>query len=70
MSYEQIQHHFIAEKQIESWGKAIVPTLSMELQKEFPGIGGFSTNNLWLMAQFYIEYQSVEFLVPLVREIS
>ncbi|MDO9153038.1 MAG: PDDEXK nuclease domain-containing protein [Paludibacter sp.] len=60
----------IAEKQSENWGKAIVPTLSNELQNEFPGIGGFSVGNLWLMAQFYSEYQAVEFLVPLVREIS
>lgn len=60
----------IAEKQSENWGKAIVPTLSAELQKEFPGIGGFSTTNLWLMVQFYNEYQSVEILQPLVGEIS
>ena len=31
----------ISEKQAESWGKAIVPTLSKELQQEFPGIKGF-----------------------------
>jgi predicted nuclease of restriction endonuclease-like (RecB) superfamily len=60
----------IAEKQTENWGKAIVPTLAKELQAEFPGISGFSVGNLWLMAQFYTEYQSVKFLVPLVREIS
>ena len=60
----------IAEKQSENCGKAIVPTLSKELQNEFPGIGGFSVGNLWLMAQFYAEYHAVEFLVPLVREIS
>ena len=60
----------IAEKQSESWGKSIVPTLSKELQNEFPGVGSFSTTNLWLMAQFYSEYQSVENLQPLVREIS
>lgn len=60
----------IAEKQSESWGKSIVPTLSKELQNEFPGVGGFSTTNLWLMVQFYAEYQSVENLQPLVGEIS
>jgi predicted nuclease of restriction endonuclease-like (RecB) superfamily len=60
----------IVEKQAESWGKAIVPTLSLELQKEFPGISGFSVSNLWLMAQFYTEYHGVENLEPLVREIS
>lgn len=60
----------ISEKQNESWGKAIVPTLAKELQQEFPGVGGFSVGNLWLMAQFYSEYQADENLVPLVREIS
>jgi predicted nuclease of restriction endonuclease-like (RecB) superfamily len=47
-----------------------VPKLSKELQNEFLGIGGFSTTNLWLMAQFYSEYQDVEVLQPLVGEIS
>ncbi|HEV7351183.1 PDDEXK nuclease domain-containing protein [Telluribacter sp.] len=60
----------IADRQAESWGKTLVPTLSRELQKEFPGVGGFSEGNLWLMAQFYSEYQGVINLVPLVREIS
>ncbi|HEY5507152.1 MAG TPA: PDDEXK nuclease domain-containing protein, partial [Paludibacter sp.] len=60
----------ISEKQALGWGKAIVPTLSKELQKEFLSMNGFSVGNLWLMAQFYTEYQLDEKLVPLVREIS
>jgi len=60
----------ISEKQSESWGKSIVQKLSEELQKEFPGITGFSTTNLWLMSQFYTEYQGIEDLQPLVGEIS
>ncbi len=60
----------ISEKQKEGWGKSIAPRLSKELQKEFPGVGGFSVGNLWLMAQFYDEYQPGINLVPLVREIS
>lgn len=60
----------ITEKQVKSWGKAVVPTLSAELQQEFPGVGGFSTTNLWLMAQFYDEYHTDENLQPLVGEIS
>jgi predicted nuclease of restriction endonuclease-like (RecB) superfamily len=60
----------IAEKQAESWGKSVVPTLSVELQKEFPDAGGFSGSNLWFMAQFYTEYHDVANLEPLVREIS
>ncbi len=60
----------ISEKQIESWGKSIVPNLSKELQKEFPEVSGFSVTNLWLMAQFYSEYHAIENLQPLVGEIS
>ena len=60
----------ITEKQTENWGKSVVATLSKELQKEFPKISGFSEANLWLMSQFYTEYQPVEILEPLVREIS
>jgi predicted nuclease of restriction endonuclease-like (RecB) superfamily len=60
----------ISEKQEENWGKSIVPVLSKELQSEFPGISGFSERNIWLMTQFYNEYNGVEFLQPLVAEIS
>lgn len=60
----------ISEKQSVGWGKAIVPILSNELQKEFPKMSGFSVGNLWLLAQFYSEYHTDINLVPLVREIS
>jgi predicted nuclease of restriction endonuclease-like (RecB) superfamily len=47
-----------------------VETLSEDLQKEFPGISGFSARNIWYMQQFYTEYQGNEFLQPLVAEIG
>ena len=40
----------------KGWGKSIVEILSKELQKEFPGVQGFSARNLWLMRNFYLEY--------------
>ena len=60
----------ISEKQKLGWGKAIVPTLSKELQNEFPTITGFSTTNIWYMVQFYNEYYNDQNLQPLVGEIS
>ncbi len=60
----------IAEKQAVGWGKAIVPTLSKELQREFPEMTGLSTTNLWYMVQFYNEYKDDSNLQPLVGEIS
>lgn len=60
----------ITEKQKDGWGKSIVPKLSFELQKEFPGITGFSASNLWYMSRIYSGYQGNTNLQPLVVEIS
>lgn len=60
----------LSEKQSLGWGKSVVETLSKDIQKEFPGIKGFGSRNLWYMVQFYSEYQSNEFLQPLVAETS
>ena len=61
----------IAQRQeYEGWGKSVVERLSDDLQREFPGIKGFSVQNLWYMRQFYQEYHDNEKLQPLVGEIS
>lgn len=52
------------------WGKSIVETLAADLQKEFPGIQGFSAQNLWRMKQFFQAYVDNAKLSPLVREIG
>ena len=61
----------IVEKQKEAgWGKSIVEKLANDLQIEFPGIQGYSTQNLWRMRQLYETYANNSKLSPLVREIS
>ncbi len=61
----------IVERQKEhGWGKSVVETLARDLQVEFPGMHGFSVQNLWYMRQFYAEYNNDEKLQPLVGEIS
>lgn len=54
----------------EGWGKSVVEKLSADLRREFPGVGGFSVQNLWYMRQFYSEYHDNERLQPLVGEIA
>ncbi len=54
----------------QTWGKSVVGNLAFDLQKEFPGIGGFSVSNLWRMRVFYEAYAENEKLAPMVREIS
>jgi predicted nuclease of restriction endonuclease-like (RecB) superfamily len=61
----------IVEKQKKyGWGKSIVENLARDLQKEFPGMRGFSKDNLWRMRKFYLSYSGNEKLAPLVQEIS
>ncbi len=61
----------IVEKQEElGWGKSVVENLAWDLQQEFTGIKGFSTDNLWRMRKFYLACNCNEKLAPLVQEIS
>jgi len=61
----------IVEKQEQSgWGKSVVERLSQDLRREFPGVAGFSVQNLWYMRQFHMEYREHEKLQPLVGEIA
>jgi len=60
----------LSEKMKSGWGKSDVETLSDDIHKEFSGIKGFSTTNLWYMKQFFDEYKASEILQPLVGEIS
>ena len=61
----------IVEKQKEyAWGKSVVESLSKDLQKEFVGVKGFSSRNLWYMRNFYNHYYENEKLQPLVAEIG
>jgi predicted nuclease of restriction endonuclease-like (RecB) superfamily len=61
----------IAERQEQAgWGKSVVERLSADLRQEFPGISGFSVQNLWYMRQLFLEYNGHERLQPLVGEIA
>ncbi|WP_199856330.1 DUF1016 N-terminal domain-containing protein [Lunatibacter salilacus] len=68
--YWEIGKSIVGKQQEHGWGKAIVETLSRDLQNEFPGVQGYSTQNLWYMRQMYLEYKDDTKLQPLVGEIS
>ena len=61
----------IVERQEQAgWGKGVVERLSQDLRREFPGVAGFSVQNLWYMRQFHMEYREHEKLQPLVGEVA
>jgi len=68
--YWEIGEEINNQQTEKGWGKSIVEVLAKELQKEFPGVQGFSAANLWRMRNFYLSYSKNEKLAPLVREIS
>ena len=68
--YWDIGRMIVERQAAKAWGKAVVKRLSADLQREFPGVGGFSAQNLWYMRQFYCEYRGNEKLQPLVGEIA
>ena len=67
--YWDIGREIAQRQEREGWGKAIVERLSDDLQKEFSGTSGFSTQNLWFMRKLYLEYSHSANLLQLVREV-
>lgn len=68
--YWDIGRMIVKRQEKAGWGKSVVRRLASDLQIEFPGVRGFSVQNLWYMRQFYQEYCADEKLQPLVGEIS
>jgi predicted nuclease of restriction endonuclease-like (RecB) superfamily len=68
--YWDIGRMIVQRQTGKTWGKAVVQRLAGDLQKEFPGVAGFSAQNLWYMRQFHVEYCDSAKLQPLVGKIS
>jgi predicted nuclease of restriction endonuclease-like (RecB) superfamily len=68
--YWDIGRKIIEKQEKLGWGKSVVENLADDLRKEFPGMQGFSVQNIWYMQQFYQEYNKNAKLQPLVGEIS
>jgi predicted nuclease of restriction endonuclease-like (RecB) superfamily len=61
----------ISESQIKgTHGKSVVEKMASDLRKEFPGMIGFSSRNMWYMKNFYKLYKDDRKLQPMVAEIS
>lgn len=68
--YWEIGRMIVERQQKHGWGNSIVENLAVELQGAFPNSKGYSSQNLWYMRQFFVEYNQSEILQPLVGEIS
>lgn len=73
---EQLSLYFIIGKRLsekvasEKWGTKVIEQIAVDLQKELPGLKGFSYRNIMNMTQFSKEYSGVSFLQSLTAEIQ
>src|ERR1035441_695460 len=49
--YWDIGRGIVEKQRTQGWGDAVVERLAADLRAEFPGIAGFSADNLWRMRQ-------------------
>lgn len=68
--YWDIGKMIVSSQQDKGWGRSVVERLAKDLQSGFPGVQGFSAQNLWRMKQFFQAYEGIEKLSPMVREIG
>lgn len=68
--YWDIGRIIVERQKGATWGKSVVRRLAADLQKEFPGMHGFSTRNIWRMRDFYLTYCGNTKVPPLVAEIG
>ena len=65
---EQLLLYFIIGKRLsekvnsEKWGTKVIEQIAVDLQKELPGLKGFSYRNMMKMIQFSKEYSQIQFL--------
>lgn len=68
--YWNIGEHISKKINRTEWGKSVVSELAAYIQKNEPGLKGFSDKNLWRMKQFYETYKDFPDISTLLREIS
>ncbi|HOC91716.1 MAG TPA: PDDEXK nuclease domain-containing protein [bacterium] len=54
--YWDIGKSIVERQKAEGWGRSVVERLAADLQREFPGMGGFSSANIWRMRAFYLAW--------------
>jgi predicted nuclease of restriction endonuclease-like (RecB) superfamily len=54
--YWEIGGMIVRRQERERWGRAVVARLATDIQTDFPGVRGFSSDNFWRMRAFWIAW--------------
>jgi len=68
--YWDIGKTIVERQRSEGWGKSVVDCLAGDLQREFPGMEGFSPSNIWRMRSFYLAWTREVLAQPAREAIS
>ncbi len=55
--YWDIGGEIVHRQDLAGWGRAVVERLVDDIQRAFPGMGGFSRTNVFRMRSFYLAYR-------------
>jgi len=67
--YWRVGEYIARRVAADGWGKGTIVALATHIQREQPGVRGFSSQNLWRMRQFYETYRRSPKLSTLLREL-
>lgn len=67
--YWDIGKEIFERRELDGWGNNALDRISKDLQREFPGIEGFSRRNMFRMKAFYQAYAKVPQLVAQLKEL-
>lgn len=54
--YWSIGRGIVERQRLEGWGAAVIGRLATDIQREFPGLAGFSRANIYRMRAFHLAY--------------
>jgi predicted nuclease of restriction endonuclease-like (RecB) superfamily len=57
--YWEMGKEILEKQEQEGWGSNVLERVVKDLQKEFPGVEGFSRRNMFRMRAFYQAYEKV-----------
>ena len=67
--YWDIGEDIVEKQEREEWGSKVLEKVSKDIQKEFPGVEGFSRTNLFRMKAFYTAYAKVPQVVGQLEQL-
>ncbi|MDO9021242.1 MAG: PDDEXK nuclease domain-containing protein [Deltaproteobacteria bacterium] len=66
--YWNIGRAITERQEAEGWGARVIDHLADEIQRAFPGVGGFSRPNIYRMRAFYLAYPAAESASAIVSQ--